>query len=327
MRNFFSEVMGEAAKNPKGSSSVDSSPVRPPPSSDWLLETPSAEESLVESASESETDTSQPAPTFFRSFVFSPEVPIRLDYQGKRVDMEQGTLVGLLIGLGQLNCSELRLKRLCCRSGLLGMDRVINYALSEWLSDIRSTQLPRILGGVGPVHSFLQLFQGLVDLVWLPIDQYRRDGRVIRGLQRGANSFTTSSAMAFLELTNRVVQMIQAAAETAYDVVSPDSPVKRGQNRLAQQPFDLREGVSNAYQVLREGLGQTATNIVQVAKEEHEQKGVTGAVGGVLRQVPATVVQPFILATEATSSVLGGVRNQILPDARREAAEKWRASP
>ena len=45
---------------------------------------------------------------------------------------------------------------------------------------------------------------------------------------------------------------LQAAAETAYDVVSPDSPVKRGQNRLAQQPFDLREGVSNAYQVFRE---------------------------------------------------------------------------
>ena len=34
--------------------------------------------------------------------------------------------------------------------------------------------------------------------------------------------------------------------------MSPDSPVKRGQNRLAQQPFDLREGVSNAYQVFRE---------------------------------------------------------------------------
>ena len=123
----------------------------------------------------------------------------------------QGTLAGLLIGLAQLNCSELRLKRLCCRSGLLGIDRVINYALSEWLTDIRGTQLPGILGGVGPVHSFRQLFQGLVDLVWLPIDQYRRDGRVMRGLQRGANSFTTSSAMAFLELTNRVVQMIQVS--------------------------------------------------------------------------------------------------------------------
>jgi len=329
LRTFFSEIMGEAAKNPKGSSAIDSNPVKPAPSSDWLAESSDAEETLVNSSSGSEADNSEPAPTFFRSFIFSPEVPIRLDYQGKRVDMEQGTLAGLLIGLAQLNCSELRLKRLCCRSGLLGIDRVINYALSEWLTDIRGTQLPGILGGVGPVHSFRQLFQGLVDLVWLPIDQYRRDGRVMRGLQRGANSFTTSSAMAFLELTNRVVQMIQVAAETAYDVVSPDSvsPAKRGQNRLAQQPADLREGVTNAYQVFREGLGQTATNIVQVAKEEHEQKGVTGAVGGVLRQVPATVVQPLILATEATSNVLGGVRNQILPDARREAAEKWRASP
>ena len=128
----------------------------------------------------------------------------------------QGTLAGLLIGLAQLNCSELRLKRLCCRSGLLGIDRVVNYALSEWLTDIKGTQLPGILGGVGPVHSFLQLFQGLVDLVWLPIDQYRRDGRVMRGLQRGANSFTTSSAMAFIELTNRVVQVIQVRGDVKF---------------------------------------------------------------------------------------------------------------
>jgi autophagy-related protein 2 len=73
-----------------------------------------------------------------------------------------------------------------------------------------------------------------------------------------------------------------------------------------------------------QGFGKTASNIVQVAKEEHENKGMTGAVGGVLRHIPSAVVQPIILATEATSNVLGGVRNQILPDARREAAEKWR---
>lgn len=123
----------------------------------------------------------------------------------------QGTFAGLLIGLADLNCSELNLKRLCCRSGLLGFDRVINFALAEWLNDIKRTQLPSILGGVGPVHSFVQLFQGVVDLVWLPIEQYRRDGRVMRGLQRGANSFTTSSAMAFLELTNRVVHIVQVS--------------------------------------------------------------------------------------------------------------------
>jgi len=52
-----------------------------------------------------------------RSFVFSPEVLIRLDYQGKWVDMEQGTLAGLVVGLAQLNCSELRLKPINHRHG------------------------------------------------------------------------------------------------------------------------------------------------------------------------------------------------------------------
>jgi len=50
---------------------------------------------------------------------------------------------------------------------------------------------------------------GCRDLFWLPIEQYRRDGRIVRGFQRGAQSFMTCTAMSTLELTNRVVQVIQ----------------------------------------------------------------------------------------------------------------------
>lgn len=53
-------------------------------------------------------------------------------------------------------------------------------------------------------------------------------------------------------------------------------------------------------------MGETAQTLVRVANEEAEQKGMTGAVGGVLRQIPSTVVKPIILATEATVNVLGG---------------------
>lgn len=86
--------------------------------------------------------------------IFSPEVPIRLDYTGKHVD---GSLSGLLLGLGQLDCSELRLKRICHRHGLLGFDKLVSFLLHEWLSDIKKNQLPNLLGGVGPIHSFIQL--------------------------------------------------------------------------------------------------------------------------------------------------------------------------
>jgi autophagy-related protein 2 len=61
------------------------------------------------------------------------------------------------MGLAQLNQSELRLKKLHNKHGILGLDRVILYALNEWSRDIKRTQLPSLLGGVGPMHSVIQL--------------------------------------------------------------------------------------------------------------------------------------------------------------------------
>lgn len=53
--------------------------------------------------------------------------------------------------------------------------------------------------------------------------------------------------------------MTQAAAETAYDMVSPGTlsiePKKAKRfphHRLAHQPVDLREGVAKAYSVVKE---------------------------------------------------------------------------
>uniref|UniRef100_A0A8D1LYQ1 Autophagy related 2B n=1 Tax=Sus scrofa TaxID=9823 RepID=A0A8D1LYQ1_PIG len=214
---------------------------------------------------------------------------------------------------------------------LLGVDKLFAYAITEWLTDIKKNQLPGILGGVGPMHSLVQLVQGLKDLVWLPIEQYRKDGRIVRGFQRGAASFGTSTAMAALELTNRMVQTIQAAAETAYDMVSPGTlaiepkKIRRfPHHRLAHQPVDLREGVAKAYSVVKEGLTDTAQTIYETAAREHESRGVTGAVGEVLRQIPPAVVKPLIVATEATSNVLGGMRNQMRPDVRQDESQKWR---
>lgn len=46
-------------------------------------------------------------------------------------------------------------------SRLLGVEKVMAYMLSEWLTDIRANQLPSILGGVGPMYSFVQLSKSL----------------------------------------------------------------------------------------------------------------------------------------------------------------------
>lgn len=83
---------------------------------------------------------------------------------------------------------------------------------------------------------------------------------------------------------------------------------------------DLLFSVSHPLQ----GIADTAQTIYETAAREHESRGVTGAVGEVLRQIPPAVVKPLIVATEATSNVLGGMRNQIRPDVRQDESQKWR---
>lgn len=71
------------------------------------------EEEAEKAATPTAADTEDNSPIYFRSVSFSPEVKIRIDYQGKRVELSRGPLAGLLMGLGQLHCSEIRLKRIC----------------------------------------------------------------------------------------------------------------------------------------------------------------------------------------------------------------------
>lgn len=42
-----------------------------------------------------------------------------------------------------------------CRRGLLGIDRVINHLIKEWLNHIKNKQLPSLLQGIGPMNSIV----------------------------------------------------------------------------------------------------------------------------------------------------------------------------
>jgi len=293
----------------------------------------------VTDAVETDDDvTSEAAPPsgeiFFKELVFTPEVPVRIDYHGKRVvRVEQGTVAGLLMGLGQLNNSQITLRRIHYRRGLSGLDRLLGYVVREWAADIKQNQLPSILSGVGPMNSVVKLAQGIKDLLWLPIEQYRQDGRIIRGVRRGTASFGSSTAMATLEMSNKFICMIQKAAENMNEIVLPYEQQQQrvGWRALAahanhhRQPISFREGLGDATIIVQDGVHEAASSLARAACKQHEQKGFVGAVGGVLRHMPSTVVAPVIIASKATSKVICGMRNQIRPDAKEEDECKWKA--
>lgn len=159
----------------------------------------------------------------------------------------------------------------------------------------------------------------------MPIDQYRRDQRIVRGIQRGAYAFSTSTAMATLELTNRFVTLIQSMAQFAHDVVTPPALTGSNRNQLNtfhnSQPRDFREGITVAYTVMREGLHNTVRDVANAGMISDD---ISTVIGEVVRQLPSTLVRPIIHVSQATSSMLVGMRNQLTPEARKDDHEKWK---
>ncbi|XP_017127168.1 autophagy-related protein 2 homolog A [Drosophila elegans] len=288
------------------------------------------EENSVES--ELEEDPATAPPVFFREVVFSPALPICFDYHGRRIELSRGPVTGLIMGLAQLQGSGINLREIVNRRGILGWNKLCEFLAKEWLKDIKRNQLPNILSGIGPTNAVLQLFQGFYDLFRLPIEQYNKDGRIIRGFQLGAQSFTARTALAALEITSRIIHLLQFTAETTFDMLSAGPSLKKrkggrqGNMRRRRQgrPKDLREGVANAYTIVKEGINESANTLIEAALTEHDQKGYSGAVGAVVRQIPQLVVCPAVLATQATTNILGGAKSSLVPEAKLEARDKWK---
>ncbi|KAG8189257.1 hypothetical protein JTE90_013785 [Oedothorax gibbosus] len=291
---------------------------------------PSAEPNQNESNQQRRNSSTTTSETFYKVFTFSPDLLIRIDYQGKHFLMEQGTIKGILLGLAKLNASEIRLKRICYRHGLLGLHKVLAHATNEWQQDILKNQLPSILGGVGPMRSFVTLFNGVKDLFWLPVVQYQKDGQIVRGLQRGTSSFMVSAAVALLDICEGCFGAIRTVAMVGHDMVSTGPSVANRYQvsqetyRASSQPADFREGLTSALNVVRDGFGDTARTIYSVASAEHEHKGMAGAVGGVLRQLPPAVVMPVMVSCDATCKIIETVKHQVLPDSHIEGIHKWK---
>ncbi|CAG9531831.1 unnamed protein product [Cercopithifilaria johnstoni] len=265
---------------------------------------------------------------YFKEFIFSPSATIRLDLNGKRMRPDQGWVLGLLVGLSDFKCTEIRLKELNCTRGLLGYDRCVKFAINAWLNDINNKQLVQFITSYGPIKSLVEIGFGIRDLFLMPVNEYcREEGHIVKGLQRGAESFGLSTATAAVDMLQRMVGVVQSVAELAFDIVSPEYPIYRHRRNMIdysvlRSPNDIREGLNMALEAIGREISDTALDF-QLAALEDQASGYS-TVRGFLRQAPTTVLRPIIAVSKATANILGGVRNQMKPGSHREEMEKWK---
>ena len=168
-----------------------------------------------------------------------------------------------------------------------------------WTPDVKATQLVEVISGVAPIRSAVNVGSGVADLVLLPIAQYKKDGRIVRGVQKGATAFVKSSAMEAIKLGARLATGTQVILEQAEGVLggrfshpittetvsigTRDDLTQRENednddpldmiSKYAQQPADLKEGVHSAYKSLRRNFHSAAQTILAVPMEVYERSG------------------------------------------------------
>ncbi|KAI0256805.1 hypothetical protein BJV78DRAFT_309729 [Lactifluus subvellereus] len=280
-------------------------------------------------------------------------VMLKLDYKPRRVDyraLREGRTIELM-NFFHFDGAEMTLRHLTL-FGVAGWPRFFDMLNDLWTPDVKATQLADVISGVSPIRSVVNVGSGVADLVLLPIAQYRKDGRVVRGLQKGTKAFVRSTAMEAVKLGAQLATGTQVILEQAENVLgsgfgdtilaetvshppedTTDTVVHGWAlneestdpiSRYAEQPVDIREGIQSAYTSIRRNLSSAAQTILAVPMEVFERSGSEGPVRAVIRAVPIAVLRPMIGASEAVSKTLLGLHNTMDPEIRHENAAKYK---
>jgi autophagy-related protein 2 len=104
--------------------------------------------------------------------------------------------------------------------GISGFPRMSKVLNDTWMPDIQKTQLGGVLAGVAPVRSLVNLGKGARDLVVVPVREYRKDGRIIRSLQKGVGGFVRNTTGELVRLGAKVAVGTQALLQSAEGALS-----------------------------------------------------------------------------------------------------------
>ncbi|KAF8077884.1 hypothetical protein FPV67DRAFT_1463315 [Lyophyllum atratum] len=287
---------------------------------------------------------------YFQSAEVFP-VDLKLDYKPRRVDyraLREGRTIELM-NFFHFDGAEMTLRHITL-AGVTGWPRLFELLNDLWTPDVKATQLVEVISGVAPIRSVVNVGSGVADLVLLPIAQYKKDGRIVRGVQKGTTAFVKSTAIEAIKLGARLATGTQVILEQAEGVLggqfnhpittetvqsstgddfthlATDEDEESADiiSKYAQQPVDIKEGVQSAYKSLRRNFNSAAQTILAVPMEVYERSGNEGPVRSVIRAVPIAVLKPMIGASEAVSKTLLGLHNTLDPDIRHDNEAKYK---
>eukprot|EP01133_Synstelium_polycarpum_P001493 gene1493-1734_t len=276
------------------------------------------------------TDKEAQEITYFQTCEILP-VRLKVDYKPKKLDYHSLTSgnYAQLLNLLPLEGAIFNLNRLKL-NGVGGWGALFNQIGKLWIPHIIHTQLLGYISGVRGINSLVHVGESLANLVVLPLEQYKKDGKVLKGLRKGTTTFLKNLTLETLSVGAKMAVGTQGLLETADSALSsngssPSSKTKYIQtSKFSGQPVDTKEGIQHAYESVSREIRSAAHTIIAIPMKEYQQKGTKGYMKSMVKAVPIAIIRPMIGITEGVSKTLLGVRNQIDPLKKTESVYKYK---
>ncbi|KAL8143574.1 hypothetical protein V2J09_016606 [Rumex salicifolius] len=268
---------------------------------------------------------------FFQKFDIQPIV-LRVDYRPSRVDLAalSGGKYVELVNVVPWKGVELHLKHVHA-VGVYGWKNLCEIMTEEWLEDISQNQIHKLLNGFPPIRSLVAVGSGAAKFVSLPISSYRKDQKLLKGLQRGTIAFLRSISVEAVRLGVHVAagaHDILLHTESVLACMQPSvqwpSESELKTNVRSDQPRNAQQGLQQAYDSLSDGLGRATSAIIHTPIKSYQRgSGAGSAFVSAVMGAPAAAVAPASAAAQALHCALLGFRNSLDPEHKNESINKY----
>ncbi|KAL2814896.1 hypothetical protein BDW59DRAFT_154076 [Aspergillus cavernicola] len=265
-------------------------------------------------------------------------IPVKLDFKPKRVDyagLKSGRTTEFM-NFFVLDQADMVMRHVIIY-GVSGFDKLGQTLNDIWMPDIKRNQLPGVLSGLAPVRSLVNVGSGVKDLVVVPMREYRKDGRVVRSIQKGALAFAKTTSNELVKLGAKLAIGTQTVLQSAEELLTMpagqlvvgeedeiDEEAGKKISPYADQPVGVVQGLRGAFRGLERDLLMTRDAIIAVPGEVSESGSATAAARAVFKRAPTVILRPAIGVSKAVGQTLLGAGNSLDPSNRRKMEDKYK---
>lgn len=258
-------------------------------------------------------------PPLFKVF-HTTSCKLKIDYNPQKLDLDalkNGSVVELL-NLSPIDGMVFILDQVDVENKV-GFGDVTGILVERWMQNIKANHMLKFLTNARPFEPLSSIGGGVADLVVLPWDAYKNGDNMKKAVRSSLKSLAGTLTYEALTTTSKLTEYI--AGEIARTAAAPvTSRISSAQipPRPIQTPKRVGDTADYAFESIARGVEAANFKVVIVPFREYKKNGATGAMTSILKGIPLAVAAPMSGATEALSYTLLGVRNQFLPEIRKE---------